>query len=91
MCVCDLLVPRERFVEKVREGVAEVLVTEGPHAAQSPCASLRIGYQQKLLMQQINELRNLVTKQQVITCKSHVHCMNSHDLKGQSLSASQSG
>ena len=44
------------------ESYVEVLVAERPHAAESACPRLGVGDREKLLVQKVNEVRNLVAQ-----------------------------
>lgn len=58
------LVPGQGLVEKMGESGAEVLMTECSHAAKGARPSLRIRYQQQLVVYQVNQVRDLYSSSQ---------------------------
>ena len=58
-CCCCSLVPGQRLAEKVCEGRREVLLADGPHAAEGARAGLRVDHTPQLLLETVNDVRDL--------------------------------
>ena len=57
-CCCSL-VPGQRLAEKVCEGGREVLLADGPHAAEGARPGLRVDHTPQLLLETVNDVRDL--------------------------------